>query len=277
MTVTVIVMIMIGIGFVIASFFVTEKLSKKEESYKLDLLTVDDNYEFSDRERQIIKTKIEDVIADHAKNLIYDTNESLSNMANEKTMALGDYAVAVCDEIEKNHKEVMFLYSMLDDKQKEIMQTVRDVDFAKEEVKNLLLDVHNNSVSKEKIRSNNDNISETVTGKTDNIKSVKNTTENDNILKTENDISNDNYNNDTSFNNEEELLDAELNDIFAEIDSTDVNFDEVLEKDFKDDSNANDIILEMYRNGNSVIDIAKELGLGVGEVKLVIDLYQGEQ
>ena len=277
MTVTVVVMIMIGIGFVIASFFVTEKLSKKEESYKLDLLTVDDNYEFSDRERQIIKTKIEDVIADHAKNLIYDTNESLSNMANEKTMALGDYAVAVCDEIEKNHKEVMFLYSMLDDKQKEIMQTVRDVDFAKEEVKNLLLDVHNNSVSKEKIRSNNDNISETVTGKTDNIKSVKNTTENDNILKTENDISNDNYNNDTSFNNEEELLDAELNDIFAEIDSTDVNFDEVLEKDFKDDSNANDIILEMYRNGNSVIDIAKELGLGVGEVKLVIDLYQGEQ
>jgi hypothetical protein len=32
----------------------------------------------------------------------------------------------------------------------------------------------------------------------------------------------------------------------------------------------------MYRNGDNIITIAKELGLGVGEVKLVIDLYQGE-
>ena len=67
-----------------------------------------------------------------------------------------------------------------------------------------------------------------------------------------------------------------IDDIFAELDKTDINFDEVLENEFKDDSNANDIILEMYNSGRSVIEIAKELGLGVGEVKLVIDLYQGE-
>ena len=39
-------------------------------------------------------------------------------------------------------------------------------------------------------------------------------------------------------------------------------------------ANNNDRILELYRQGESVVTIAKELGLGVGEVQLVIDLYR---
>lgn len=38
--------------------------------------------------------------------------------------------------------------------------------------------------------------------------------------------------------------------------------------------NNNEKILEMYRQGKSTVAIAKELGLGVGEVKLVINLYK---
>ncbi|MDE6924799.1 MAG: hypothetical protein K2P59_05985 [Acetatifactor sp.] len=38
--------------------------------------------------------------------------------------------------------------------------------------------------------------------------------------------------------------------------------------------NYNDRILEMYKEGKSKVAIAKELNLGVGEVKLVIDLYK---
>ena len=37
-----------------------------------------------------------------------------------------------------------------------------------------------------------------------------------------------------------------------------------------------DMILEMHKVGLSILEIAKHLGLGVGEVKLVVDLYQGE-
>lgn len=39
--------------------------------------------------------------------------------------------------------------------------------------------------------------------------------------------------------------------------------------------NNNEHILEMHRMGKSNMAIAKELGLGLGEVKLVIDLYKG--
>ena len=37
-----------------------------------------------------------------------------------------------------------------------------------------------------------------------------------------------------------------------------------------------EVILEMHKSGLSILEIAKHLGLGVGEVKLVVDLYQGE-
>ena len=38
--------------------------------------------------------------------------------------------------------------------------------------------------------------------------------------------------------------------------------------------NYNDRILELFESGKSKVAIAKELNLGVGEVKLVIDLYK---
>ena len=39
--------------------------------------------------------------------------------------------------------------------------------------------------------------------------------------------------------------------------------------------NSNGRILELHRAGKSNMAIARELGLGIGEVKLVIDLYEG--
>ena len=39
--------------------------------------------------------------------------------------------------------------------------------------------------------------------------------------------------------------------------------------------NSNERILEFHRAGKSDMSIARDLGLGIGEVKLVIDLYEG--
>ena len=43
----------------------------------------------------------------------------------------------------------------------------------------------------------------------------------------------------------------------------------------KDSRNSNERILELHKAGKSHMAIAKELGLGIGEVKLVIDLFEG--
>ena len=264
MTPLIIAMIIIGIVFVLVSFFLSEKLTKKQSDFNIDLLTVDDNYEFSDRELKIIKRKIEDVIANQAKDILYETNESLSSMANEKTMALGDYAVAVCEQIEKNHKEVMFLYSMLDDKQKEIMNTVKKIDETKKQLEEILAgykeDVRQMQPQTANQVMTNVIQESSVTDEKKTVESEKGTQKAQQV---------------TESNEEEDISSEE--DVFQELDAADDSLEDTLEEEFEENANSNDIILEMHRNGNSIIEIAKQLGLGVGEVKLVIDLYQGEK
>lgn len=41
-------------------------------------------------------------------------------------------------------------------------------------------------------------------------------------------------------------------------------------------SNNNEKILKLHSEGKSIVEIAKALGLGTGEVKLVVDLFKGE-
>lgn len=302
MTVSIVVMMSIGLILIIASFLISEKLTKKKDDINVDLFTVDDNYEFSERELRIIKRKIEDVIANQAKDILYETNESLSNMANEKTLALGDYAVAVCDEIEKNHKEVMFLYSMLDDKQKEIMNTVRTVDEANQKVNETLAKTQKHitvsieqpgtaemqsEAGAEKKQSAIDQLTalskmkrEAESASNQSVSSKQNVNVISRQVETEDTVGAKLAETEVDANaRQAEVLAEEaisIDDVFAELEQAELDFDEALEEEFEENENSNDIILEMYRNGNSIIEIAKQLGLGVGEVKLVVDLYQGE-
>ena len=53
--------------------------------------------------------------------------------------------------------------------------------------------------------------------------------------------------------------------------------EEILEEQEEELVNHNELILERYREGRTAIEIARELGLGVGEVKLVIGLFREEE
>lgn len=315
MTGSVVVMMIIGIIMIFSSFFISEKFARREDNFNIDLLTVGEDYEFSDRELQIIKRKIEDVIAKQAKEILYETNESLASMANEKTMALGDYAVAVCEEIEKNHKEVMFLYSMLDDKQKEVMNTVREVNQVHYQVQELLsqIDEENKKIAEEKKKIAEVKEIEKRQSAMDQLsalRKLKDTTKQDveriiqeegkseqkreqeieKAMEAEPQVMNDKEESDERLDREyidnrkvnktkSVLIEEEtedIDDVFEKIDQMEIDFDEALEEEYMEGENSNDIILELYKNGESIIEIAKQLGLGVGEVKLVIDLYQGE-
>ena len=68
----------------------------------------------------------------------------------------------------------------------------------------------------------------------------------------------------------EEKLAIELEEMQQE----EINIEENEEEVKSLDANK-DIILEMHKSGLSILEIAKNLGLGVGEVKLIVDLYQG--
>ncbi|MBO5550992.1 MAG: hypothetical protein J5966_03450 [Lachnospiraceae bacterium] len=90
---------------------------RKEYSEKLKELTNAELKEASRRVRDIIDEEV---------SLAHDnSSRSLEKLTNEKIMAINEYGRTVTEEIEKNHKEVVFMYDMLNDKTADLKNTIR--------------------------------------------------------------------------------------------------------------------------------------------------------
>jgi hypothetical protein len=209
MSPVVITLIIIGLALIIVSYAFAEKLDGKRE----DDSVIQIPEELTQEQKDKIQKLIDDYMDEKVDSKLGEVEDKFSQIVNEKTLALGDYAVTVNEEIEKNHNEVMFLYNMLSDKQKEIMTTATMVDEYRKDVETF---VENNHIAVQK--------------------------------------------------NEETALEEAIKEIDEDISDG---------QETEETESSNEIILELHKSGLSILEIAKQLGLGVGEVKLVVDLYQG--
>lgn len=209
-------LIIVGVLLVIGSFVLTEKIEEKtgKEDGSVDIASVTE---------EVMRQQI-DVAA---KNVVDETVEKtevmLDKISSEKIMAVSEYSDTVLKEINKNHDEVMFLYSMLNDKEKEIKNTVRDIENVKKTVKDI----------KEETQIHVEEMEETVEPEI--VEEIQEKT----VLKREK----------KKEKKQKPLVEPRKN-------------------------NNNDKILDMYNKGFSNVDIAKKLGIGIGEVRLVIDLFK---
>ncbi|MDR0949210.1 MAG: hypothetical protein LBM69_06825 [Lachnospiraceae bacterium] len=175
------------------------------------------------KEIEDIKTHVEGVTEEAIEYSMEKTERALERISNEKIMAVSEYSDTVLGEINRNHKEVMFLYDLLSDKQKSIKltmaQLLRSVKEAEAEAENKGTTIPPNSTN------------------------TKEKTEEYPIKSTQTKQS--------------------------RIQTNEPNQNEQNENEPR---NQNEKIVMLYRQGKSYVEIAKQLGLGVGEVKLVIDL-----
>ncbi|MBE5940524.1 MAG: hypothetical protein E7266_09020 [Lachnospiraceae bacterium] len=213
-----------------------------------ELLTSDDNKAGIDKEtinkatKEIVEKEVEYELANVIDDKVEKTEAELDKMTNEKIMALGSYSDNVMEEINKNHMEVMFLYNMLSEKEDAIKDTIRDIEALKTSVKQMAVA--------------NDFAKQAAAKKTVVQRSVPEETEV---------IDKQPVFNDVSFDEQPQDIDDMIADISGD------SADEPIMKN--DSVNNNQRILELYNKGLSNIEIAKELGLGIGEVKLVISLF----
>ena len=232
MSTTVIVLIVIGLIFIFVSFALSEKLSEeKEESAGVVKIPK----ELTQEQKEKIDTLIRDYMDQQVDGKLADIETRLAEIVNQKTLALGDYAVSVNEEIDRNHKEVVFLYDMLSDKQKEIMTTVNMIDEYKKEIALMVQEQ-----AAQNIVRDSQNVQTPVAEPQP---------------------------------EEQPETDADLDDAIRDLEETPLPEEAREELENVDNK---DMILEMHKAGLSILEIAKHLGLGVGEVKLVVDLYQGE-
>ncbi len=214
-----VILIIIGVTFIIGSFFATEKLSKKDLE-KISLLSEAELKIVTERQLQEAKNKIETTIDDIADEISNKSERLMEKESNEKIMAISEYSDTVLESINKTHNEIMFLYSMLNDKYTELTDYVNEVSSLKGEIEQ-----YSNSFVHE-VQETEHEIKEEVTTKVE--ESIENT----------------------------KMLPQE--------EKEDVLFHK-------------DKILELYHEGISEVEIARTLALGIGAVRLVIELYNKEQ
>ena len=174
-----------------------------------------------------------------SEDAIEKAERSLERLTNEKIMAVNEYSDTVLQEIHKNHEEVMFLYDMLNSKHANIKDTVSKMDKAVKASENKTAE---NKTAENKTTADKNAVDKTAADKTAGTmaeEKIADTSQTESLIQPEN--------------------------------SPEIGF---MGETVQEGQNNNEKILEMHRQGKSTVAIAKELGLGVGEVKLVIDLYK---
>lgn len=268
-------LIIIGVTAIIGSFVFEKTLEKNDNT----------NENNSGVTEAMLEEQVSKAVDHILDDRIEETEAKMDKLSNEKIMAVGDYSDNVLKEIDKNHDEVMFLYSMLNEKEKEVKNAVNDVENIKRSI-NVIADnekadkadksetfannqinnnIKNTRVSKETISDVSDMKDELLTLQG---KKAEETMEINNVSVKDN--NNSNLTISTAKDNRDKteknlnLNTGKKNKGVA-----------IAHKDVK--KNNNNKILELYSKGMSNIDIAKKLNLGIGEVRLVIDLYRNKK
>lgn len=213
-----IVLIFVGVVFLLGSFFLPEKLSKKELD-KIAELSETEIRHIVDDKMNSAKSKIEDHLDEAAEESYEKVLRQMEKDSNEKIMAISEYSDSVLDSISKTHNEVMFLYSMLNDKYDEMTGFASGLSELKEEIQGLQYE-------------NERLIAETITERAEKVVELNS-----------------------------------LPDVERDVDLTDEKEEQKVR---------NDKIIALKAQGKEPIEIARELGVGIGVVKLVLELYKGE-
>ena len=232
-----IVLLMVGAVVFILSFVLPVK--KEEISEETQAVAKEEIKTMISKEMDNVRAHVDDVVEEAVGYAVEKTERSLERLTNEKIMAVNEYSDTVLQEIHKNHEEVMFLYDMLNDKHTNLKNTVSEVNKTVKEAEATVTSFQKLSV-------------ETITEETVNTDAVVIPAKDKEAPKPE----------------------KKQKSAVKAVKETKTGQDAVLVPEAGNiGTNKNEQILELYRQGKSNVVIAKTLGLGVGEVKLVIDLY----
>lgn len=195
-----IVLLVIGIICVIVGIILGLTDNNEKEATESSV----SDYDAASQVSQVAQT-IDSIIEKKMQDIEDKTEARLDKISNTKILEMNEYADGVLKEINRNHNEVMFMYDMLNEKDKEIKTTVKDVNVTR-------------------------------------------------------------MNRGYAYNDAKQQSAMEEPEIVMQ-DIEDFVLDESL--------STHDKIRQLYSNGYNDVEIAKRLKIGVGEVRLVINLSSG--
>jgi len=121
---TEIILIVIGAVVFLLGYLLPAR--KKDLDEEVRLISEDEVRKLVSGEADHVRDKIGDIVDETVSYSIEKAERAMERIANEKIMAVSEYSDTVLEEIDKNHKEVVFLYDMLNDKHDNLMSTVNE-------------------------------------------------------------------------------------------------------------------------------------------------------
>ncbi|SDB39145.1 hypothetical protein SAMN02910263_01893 [Butyrivibrio sp. INlla16] len=131
-SVTEIILIAAGVLAVIIGYLIPG--GKEADGFDFDRT----NQKINDMVSKAIKNsqgQIDEMLDDCMEEAINKAERAMDRVTNEKMSAISEYSDTVMNDIHKNHDEVVFMYDMLNDKHKNLKNTVSEANRATKEVK----------------------------------------------------------------------------------------------------------------------------------------------
>jgi len=250
MTMIEIILLLVGCVFMIGSFFISEKLSSSELN-KIAELSEDELKKIIEREVNNAGTQMDEVIGQKIEEAGGQAERAMEKESNEQIMQIHEYSETVMESMKKTHDEIMFLYSMLNDKHTEMTSMTGDLQRLAADIRNLQENLSAKAgTSIRKPVAESHVVQQPVMKQNAVVQPM-----------------------------------TETIDVQPEPEVQVNRFQEIQEPEQKTEKPetadaqgmSNDMILKLYEQGLSKVEIAKQLGRGLGEVNLVIELYKGDE
>lgn len=220
-------LLVIGIVFLVGSFFVSEKLSSSDVQ-EIQKLGEKEIKVLLEKEMKAAESKLEEMAKDKIDEKIESFAVETDKELNNKIMSISEYSDTVLDSMNKSHNEIMFMYEMLNEKQQKVTDLTKELGLMQSAVTQMEASID------DKIEQ-----VEAMSQKAVELEMPENIG-----------VSED---------------DSSLQDEFVVYN----------ENEHAGEGNRNDEIIKLYNEGLSEIEIAKQMGKGLGEVKLVLGLFNG--
>ncbi len=304
MTTIEIILLIIGMLFLLGSFWVTEKLSPGEIEH-ISELSKEEMGMMLERELENSKQKVVDIVEETIDASKERTERALEKQTNEKIMAIDEYSDTVIEKMNKTHNEIMFLYSMLNDKHTELTDFSNGISKQIDEFKSQADEMADSCLGQLKQQAqlyalqtaNQVQATAKAAAQPGNASTApkaqpKITTGQANQAQSQNQDSDhipDHAQNQNYAQNQKQDHDQYQEKSQGGQESPDMTQDGFSQprakagNERKDagaqeakQSNVKDEIIKLYEEGKDSVAIAKRLGMGVGEVRLILGLYKGE-
>jgi hypothetical protein len=131
-----IALIVIGIIIILVSCILVDKSQKLPVQPSGGAFSLEDSLTQEDKEQ--LKDKLEELLAEVSEEAIVRVDDTLSKISNEKIIAVNEFSDQILEKINRNHEEVIFLYNMLNDKEKELKSAVKEIEASKKKVQDIL-------------------------------------------------------------------------------------------------------------------------------------------